>query len=114
MGLTLVRRAFALVLAMIAFPLFKNSPAQRVRVPAFDWVLALMGAVSWLYLLVNKSAIADRAGLPTTGDLVMSTIGMLVLGITVFRALGLPLVIVASVFVFYVFFGHLDAMPEAI
>lgn len=59
-----IHLAFALVLAMIAFPLFKNSPAQRARVPAFDWVLALMGAGSCLYLLINKSAIADRAGLP--------------------------------------------------
>ncbi|MGA1025345.1 MAG: TRAP transporter permease [Lutimaribacter sp.] len=109
-----IHLAFALVLAMIAFPLFKNSPAQRARVPAFDWVLALMGAGSCLYLLINKSAIADRAGLPTATDLVVSVMGMLSLGIAVYRALGLPLVIVASVFVLYVFFGHSPMLPEAI
>ena len=67
-----------------------------------------------LYIVVLRNEIAVRAGLPTTGDLVISTIGMLILGLTVYRALGLPLVIVASVFVFYVFFGHLHIMPEAI
>lgn len=38
---------------------------------------------------------------------------MIILGITVFRALGLPLVVVASVFVLYVFFGDARWLPEA-
>ncbi|HSM39623.1 MAG TPA: TRAP transporter permease [Afifellaceae bacterium] len=107
-----VHLAFALALAMLAYPLFKSSP--RDRVPWYDWILAALGVLACLYLLWFKNDIAGRAGLPTTADLVMSTIGMLMLGIAVFRSLGLPLVIVASVFVFYVFFGHLSFMPEAI
>ncbi|MAW88331.1 MAG: C4-dicarboxylate ABC transporter [Phyllobacteriaceae bacterium] len=107
-----VHLAFALALSMLAYPLFKSSP--RDRVPLYDWALAILGAGACLYLLWFKQDIADRAGLPTTADLVMSTIGMVALAIAVYRALGLPLVIVASVFVFYVFFGHLDAMPDAI
>ena len=107
-----IHLAFALALAMLAYPLFKNS--SRHRVPAYDWALAIIGAASCLYLLYFKNDIADRAGLPTTADLIFSTLGMLSLGIAVFRALGLPLVIVASVFVFYVFFGHLSVMPDAI
>ena len=55
-----------------------------------------------------------RAGLPTTGDLVASTIGLLVLAVAVYRTLGLPLLIVASVFVAYVFFGDSPALPETI
>lgn len=107
-----IHLAFALALSMLAYPLFKKSP--RHHVPVYDWGLAIIGAGSCLYLLYFKNDIADRAGLPTTADLVFSTLGMLSLGIAVFRALGLPLVIVASVFVFYVFFGHLSFMPEAI
>jgi TRAP transporter 4TM/12TM fusion protein len=107
-----IHLAFALALAMLAYPLFKSSP--RDRVPWYDWALAALGALSCLYLLWFKTDIAGRAGLPTTADLVMSTLGMLMLGIAVYRALGLPLVIVAGVFVFYVFFGHLSFMPEAI
>ncbi len=107
-----VHLAFALALAMLAYPLFRGSP--RDRVPAYDWVLAIIGAASCLYLLVFKDQIAGRAGLPTTADLVISTLGMISLAIAVYRALGLPLVIVASVFVFYVFFGDADFMPDAI
>lgn len=107
-----VHLAFALALAMLAYPLFKGSP--RDRVPVYDWALAIIAALTCLYLLWFKESIAGRAGLPTTADLVMSSIGMMVLALAVFRALGLPLVIVASVFVFYVFFGHMSFMPEAI
>ena len=39
---------------------------------------------------------------------------MAMLAIAVFRSLGLPLVIVASVFVLYVFFGHSSFLPDAI
>ncbi|MEP1442390.1 MAG: TRAP transporter permease [Hyphomicrobiales bacterium] len=107
-----VHLAFGLTLAMLAYPLFKSSP--RDRVPLYDWVLAILGAAACLYLLYFKNDIAGRAGLPTAADLTMSTIGMVALGIAVYRALGLALVLVASVFVFYVFFGHYDFMPEAI
>ncbi len=107
-----VHLAFALALSMLAYPLLKSSP--RDRVPLYDWILAAVAALTCLYLLWFKEDIAGRAGLPTTADIVMSSIGMLALALAVFRALGLPLVIVASVFVFYVFFGHLSFMPEAI
>ena len=91
-----IHLAFALILAMLPYPPFKSS--SRDRIPLSDWVLAALALVSCLYLFFNKYAISDRAGLPTTVDMVMSTIGILCLAIAVFRALGLPLAIVASVF----------------
>jgi len=108
----LIHLAFALFLASIVFPLFKSSP--RSLIPWYDWALAVLGVATCLYIVVFRESIAIRAGLPTTGDLVISSIGMLILGITVFRALGLPLVIVTSIFVCYVFFGHLEVLPDAI
>ena len=107
-----IHLAFALVLAMLSFPLLKGS--SRKSVPIYDYALALSGALVCLYLFFNKQAIADRAGLPTTTDLVISAGGLVLLAIAVFRSLGLPLVIVASVFVAYVFFGHSDVLPEVV
>jgi TRAP transporter 4TM/12TM fusion protein len=104
--------AFGLFLAALAFPLFKSSPKDHI--PWYDWALAITGVACCLYIVVLRDQIAVRAGLPTQGDLIASTIGMLVLGITVYRALGLPLLIVASVFVLYVFFGNSPNLPEAI
>ena len=108
----LIHLAFAFVLATMSFPLFKSSPKNHI--PWYDWMLIALGLISTLYIVVLRNEIAVRAGLPTTGDLVISSIGMIVLAITVFRALGLPLLIVASVFVFYVFFGHADFLPETV
>lgn len=107
-----IHLAFALVLAMLGFPLFKSSP--RDRVPMADWILALLGASACLYLFFFKNDIAGRAGLPTELDLIVATVGMLTLAIAVYRALGLPLVIVASVFVMYVFFGDRAILPDTI
>ena len=107
-----IHLAFAMVLAAFAFPLFKTSP--RRAIPWYDWVLAALGAASCLYLLVFKDDIAVRAGVPGPSDLVAASVGMVVLGIAVYRALGLPLVVVASVFVLYVFFGHSELLPDAI
>ena len=87
---------FGLLLAALAFPLFKG--ASKDRVPWYDWALAALGVLSCLYIVWFRNEIAVRAGLPTTGDLVVSTIGMIILFVTVYRVLGLPLMIVAGCF----------------
>jgi len=107
-----IHLAFALFLAATAFPLFKSSP--RRYIPWYDWLLAIAGVAVCMYMPTFKNEIALRPGLWTTTDLVVSATGMAVLLISTYRALGLPLVIVASVFMLYVFFGHLPWMPEVI
>ncbi|MBL8437482.1 MAG: TRAP transporter permease [Zoogloeaceae bacterium] len=105
-----IHLAFALILACGAFPLFRRAP--RHRIPWYDWVLALVGATSCVHLFVFKDAIAGRAGLPTATDLTLSALGLISLAIAVYRALGLPLLLVASSFVAYVFFGDQPWLPE--
>ncbi len=115
MGSVKTRRihlAFALVLAALAFPLFKSSP--RDRIPWYDWVLAALGVVVTLYGVVFSTAIAERSGAPITADLWISAIGIALVMLTTYRALGLPLVIVISVFLAYVFFGDKAWVPEVI
>ncbi|MGI9357599.1 MAG: TRAP transporter permease, partial [Rhizobiaceae bacterium] len=103
--------AFGLTLAALAFPLFKTSPTDRI--PWYDWLIIALSLLSCLYIVWLRNEIAVRAGLPTTGDLVVSTIGMVVLFIAVYRSLGLPLAIVAGFFLLYVFFGDARWLPEA-
>jgi len=105
-----IHLAFALFLACTAFPLFKSS--SRTRIPWYDWVLGLAGVVVTMYLVFNQSAIALRSGLPTTADLVVSAVGLLIVLLATYRALGLPMVIVASFFLVYVFFGDRDFIPD--
>jgi len=98
-----VHLAFAIALATMAFPLFKSSP--RDRIPYYDWVLLILGVSACLYLVVFRFQIGDRPGLWNSTDITMSSIGMIVLMISVYRSLGLPLMIIASIFVAFAFFG---------
>ncbi|MEO0822943.1 MAG: TRAP transporter fused permease subunit, partial [Pseudomonadota bacterium] len=96
-----VHLAFALLLATLAFPMF----GHRHRIPWYDWVLAAGGVGACLYLILFRFEIADRPGLWTTTDITVSGIGMTVLMITVYRSLGLPLVIIGCAFLSLAFFG---------
>ena len=98
-----IHLAFAIMLATLAFPLFKSSPKDRI--PLYDWALVILGVASCLYLVVFRFEIADRPGLWNTSDIVMSCVGMGVLFTAVYRSLGLPLVIIAGAFVAFAFFG---------
>ncbi len=108
----LIHLAFAGFLGAMAFPLLKSGP--RDRIPWYDWLLGAAIVVASLYIVVNYDNIANRAGLPTTADLALSTIGMAVLLVSVYRTLGLPLVVIVSVFLVYVFFGDARWLPDAI
>lgn len=107
-----IHLAFAMFLAATAFPLFKSS--SRRTIPWYDWVLAFVGVAVCLYMPIFKNEIALRPGLWTQTDLIVSAIGMSVLLVSTYRALGLPLVVVASVFMLYVFFGHQTWLPDVI
>ena len=105
-----IHLGFALFLTYIAYPALKTS--SRDKVPVVDWVLALVGAFAGAYLFLFYVDLSTRPGQPTTLDLVTGSVGILLLLEATRRALGLPMVIVASVFIFYTFAGQY--MPEVI
>ncbi len=107
-----IHLAFAIFLTYTAYPALKRSP--RDRVPIQDWVLAIVAAFCAAYLWLFADALAQRPGLPTTFDLVVSGIGLVVLLEATRRSLGPPLMIVAIVFLAYVFFGNAAWVPEVI
>jgi TRAP transporter 4TM/12TM fusion protein len=103
-----IHLAFALFLAYTAYPALKRSP--RGHIPPQDWAMALLGAFSSLYLYLFYDALSNRPGNPTTFDLLVAVVGMVLLLEATRRALGPPLMIVALVFLVYVFFG--PYMPD--
>lgn len=101
-----IHLAFAMTLAIFAFPLFKSSP--RDHIPIYDWILAALAIAACLYLVVFKeyaTAMRETSQLPMF-DIVMGSIGMVILLICVYRSLGLPLMILSSLFLCLVLFGH--------
>ncbi|MEM7522884.1 MAG: TRAP transporter fused permease subunit, partial [Pseudomonadota bacterium] len=107
-----IHLALALFLGFMAYPMRKRSP--RDRIPIQDWVFATAGAFCAAYIWFMYAALADRPGLPTTTDIVVSVIGLICLLEATRRALGPPLMIVALVFLAYVFFGDSSIIPDAI
>jgi len=105
-----IHLAFAIFLAFAAYPALKRSP--RDYVPVQDWVLAAVGAFCAAYLFLFYKELAERPGTPTDMDLAAAVVGMLLLLEAARRALGLPMVILAAVFLVYIFFG--PYMPEVI
>lgn len=107
-----IHLAFAMALACLSYPFFKSSP--KTWVPVYDWILLAASVWCCLYLVIFKDQIALRAGLPTVADITVSALGLLLLFTAVFRSLGLPMLIVAGVFVFYVFFGDAQFLPDVV
>ncbi|MDC1287031.1 TRAP transporter permease [Gammaproteobacteria bacterium] len=105
-----IHLAFAVALAFMAYPALKSSP--RDRIPIQDWLLAALGIVVTMYLSIFAAELGERSGLPTTTDLVLAGIGVLLVLEAARRALGPPLMVIAGIFLCYVFFGHLG--PEII
>ncbi|MDF5457317.1 TRAP transporter large permease subunit, partial [Vibrio parahaemolyticus] len=93
-----------------AYPAMKNSP--RDHIPLVDWILALAGSFSAAYIYLFYTELAGRSGAPTTVDIVVAVIGMLLLLEATRRALGPPLMVVAAVFLTYTFAG--PYMPDVI
>jgi TRAP transporter 4TM/12TM fusion protein len=105
-----IHLAFAVFLAFTAFPAFKRSP--RDYIPIQDWIFAALGAFSAAYIYLFYAQLSGRSGAPTTVDLVVAVIGMLMLLEATRRALGPPLMVVAIVFLAYTFGG--PYMPDVI
>lgn len=105
-----IHLAFAMFLAYTAFPTFKSSPKSYI--PVQDWILGLTAAFCSAYLFIFYRALAERPGDPTTYDLVVAVAGIVLLLEATRRALGPPLMVVATVFLIYTFAGA--HMPDVI
>src|SRR5688500_12286778 len=92
----------AMLLGFLCYPFIKN---QRSRIPAFDWVLALVGAFAGAYFLLFYNELATRPGRPILQDIVVASVGLVLLLEATRRAVGLPMTILALVFLAYIMLG---------
>jgi TRAP transporter 4TM/12TM fusion protein len=102
--------AFAVMLAFLAFPAFSKSPKNRI--PYLDYALALVAAFCASYIYLFYEALSLRPGLPTTQDLVVAGVGIILTLEAARRSLGPPLMLVALFFLAYVFFGDSTYVPD--
>lgn len=98
-----IHLAFALFLVFAAYPATKKSP--RDYVPWYEWTLGLLAAGCSAYIFVFQADLARRPGLPTTLDIVVAVLGVVMLLEAARRSLGVALPIVGILFLCYAFFG---------
>jgi TRAP transporter 4TM/12TM fusion protein len=94
----------ALFLGFLAYPAFKGS--SRARVPALDWMFALAGAFAGAYFILFYADLATRPGKPILIDIVTASVGLLLLLEATRRAVGLPMAVLAVLFLAYILFGR--------
>ncbi|MBK6394469.1 MAG: TRAP transporter permease [Betaproteobacteria bacterium] len=105
-----IHLAFALFLAFLAWPALASSP--RDRVPLLDWTFAFVGAFAAAYLLLFYRELATRPGQPTTTDIVVATIGLVLLLEATRRSVGWPMAALAALFIAYCMGGQY--LPEVL
>lgn len=105
---------FALFLAFLAYPAFKGSP--RRYIPWYDWALAVLaaGCAFYVFWFSRELSATARSGLPTQQQIIVGTIGLVLLLEASRRALGPALTIVGGVFLAYSYFGQGWLIPDLI
>jgi len=93
----------ALFLAYLCCPALSTS--SRTRVPWHDWLLALAACFAGAYFLFFYAELATRPGIPNLQDIVVASLGLVLLLEATRRAVGLPMTILAIVFLAYIMLG---------
>jgi TRAP transporter 4TM/12TM fusion protein len=96
---------FLLALTFIIYPAFKRG-ANLSRVSPLDWLLAISAFVLTSYQLIFEGDLIQRAGDPTTLDLWVGTILVVMVFEAARRILGPALPIVCGAFLLYGLFGQ--------
>ncbi len=106
-----IHLGFALTLAFLIYPISKSK-----KISFFDVLISFMGAISCLYIYFFYDQLVERGGvllnlkisetLNFPLELILGGCGILILLEATRRAIGLPLVIIASCFLLFSYFGR--------
>ena len=98
-----VHLGFGLTLIYLLYPTCKSW--RRDRLHPLDLFLAILGAATPAYILIQYQELVLRAGTVNNVDLVFGTIGVLLVIEATRRVVGIPMVSVVFVFLVYAFVG---------
>lgn len=99
-----IHLGFAFCLIYLLYPM--NKKWSRTKIHPLDFGLSILGAAAPLYIsILWTHTLSQRAGMPTTLDMIVGIIGVLLVLEAARRVVGLPMVAIALVFVAYAFAG---------
>jgi len=94
--------AFVLALTFLIFPLHRR---YRHRVMWWDWLLALAGVATTVYLIAGGDDFFDRSILPTNWDVAFGVLLVVLVLEAMRRTTGWILPVITACFLAYAFFG---------
>lgn len=98
-----IHLAFVFALVYLLYPMRKNS--RKDKFGAVDLVLAAVGVGVTLYITLNFKSLLMRAGDQNTVDIIIGIIAVAMVLEGARRVVGLPIAIIASVFLIYAMVG---------
>lgn len=100
-----IHLGFALTLIFLLFPARKRK-GERSKVAWYDFILALLSVGIGLYWPIMYDDLVFRIGRVTELDMVVGILAILLTLEATRRAVGLPITIIASTFLAYMYFGQ--------
>ncbi len=91
------------VLLFLLYPISKGRPKNKIDI--WDWCFAILLAIGCLNILINWDAISQREGMPTSSDIYLGVMMIILVIEGARRSMGWPLPIVAIVALIYALFG---------
>ena len=114
-----IHLAFAFTLCFLLYPSIKSKRNQKIQL--IDFVFVFLGLVTTLYIVIGYEGLVHRQGLMSTitilsftipYEIIIGSTGIILLLEATRRVVGLPLVIIAVIFILYSFFGRI--LPDLI
>ena len=114
-----VHLAFGLTLCFLVYPVFKSKKKEKIS--AIDFLFVILSLLVTLYLAVDYEGLVYRQGILAKVqignfiipyEIIIGTIGILLLLEATRRAIGIPLVVIAVIFLLFSIFGQ--SMPDLI
>ena len=114
-----IHLAFGMSLCFLAYPALKSKRNSSIN--TFDFALALISILATFYLVIEYEGLVYRQGILASVDLfgfkvsyelILGSLGILLLLEATRRAIGIPLVVIALIFLLFSIFGQ--KMPDLI
>lgn len=95
---------FVVILAYLLYP--ATAKGSRKKIAMMDYVFAAAFFALIAYYILNFNAIINRSGMYNTTDVIVGILATLLLLEACRRVVGFPIVVIASVFILYAYFGR--------
>lgn len=105
--LRMAHLGFVVVIAYLLYP--ATSKSNRKKIVWYDYLLAGLFFVVIAYYMLNFEEIINRSGNYNSLDIVFGIVGILLVMEACRRVVGWPIVIIATIFLLYAYFGK--SMP---